>query len=395
MTQPQQSNRLELVRLSRPSVVVAVITTLAVLFSGALAQPTAVVHAKESVFWVGQEGTPRDALKWFPAASCEYPDFFGSDDNVIREAIQLAPTNSIVVLCDGTYDFENTIYVGSKNISLVGLGQEQTRLEGNSNQLFQSSGLLKLSELTIAGGWAGSDGGAIDGNQVFTQHVSFVGNESNENGGAISANIVNAQSTLFLGNVAQDRGGAIYANSVTISQSTVVLNDADWGGAIYASTINISNSSVEANNARWSGGSLYGVTVHATRNEFVENSADYGGAIRMNQGGLTLNAFLENVATDYGGAVISFGNAIARSNRFVGNTSFETSALRFVNASAPAASGLVGNTFIGNSSDLSGVVSFDGARFAVSLVKRMRAANTFKHNFGPSLVCMDGDRNWC
>jgi predicted outer membrane repeat protein len=268
-------------------------------------------------------------------------------------------------------------------------------LEGNSNQLFQSNGLLRLLELTIAGGWAGGDGGAIDGNQVYTQRVSFIGNESNGNGGAISANIVNAQNTLFLGNVAQERGGAIYASNVTISHSSLVLNDADWGGAVYSSTINISNSSLEANSARWSGGSIHGVTVHATRTEFVENSAEYGGAIRMNQGGLTSNSFRENVATEYGGAVVSFGNAIARSNVFAGNVAFETSALRFFYATAPVAAGLVGNVFIGNSSDLRGVVSFEGARIATSLVKRMRAANIFKQNFGPSLVCMDGDRIWC
>lgn len=394
MTQTQQKNQFELVQFSRPTVVAA-ITSLALLIAGTLAQPTAIVHARESVFWVSQEGTPREALKWYPTASCEFPDYVGTDDNVIREAIQLAPTNSTIVICAGIYLFENTIYTGSKNISLVGLGQEQVRLEGNSNQLFQSNGLLRLSELTIAGGWAGSDGGAIDGNQVITQRVSFIGNESNGNGGAISANIVNARSTLFLGNVASDRGGAIYASTVTISQSMVVLNDADWGGAVYSSTINISNSSVEANSARWSGGSLHGVTVHATRTEFVENSADYGGAIRMNQGGLTSNAFLENFATEYGGAVVSFGNAIARSNRFSGNTSFEASAMRFFNATAPAAAGLVGNSFTGNSSDVSGVISFEGARIATSLVKRMRAANTFKNNVGPSLVCVDGDQNWC
>lgn len=212
-----------------------------------------------------------------------------------------------------------------------------------------------LNNITLANGKSAKHGGAICayGADLTVNHVNFVNNTAESNGGAICfwpdyAGDLTVNDCYFENNSA-DMAGAIYfdmkGHHMTIRDSAFVNNNATrYGGAIYVpngdlvvnGTDFINNSAIQnyggaicywtddtdliinggifennsANDASngFGGAIFFNVADHSLKidgADFVNNEARNGGAIYILNGNLdtTDTYFIENSATNYGGAI--------------------------------------------------------------------------------------------
>ena len=123
--------------------------------------------------------------------------------------------------------------------------------------------------------------------------------------------------------------GAIYNyGTLTITNSTLNNNAAEYGGAIYNdydSTIIINNSTLNNNTATWNGGAIYNHygTLTITNSTLNNNTAEYsGGAIYNDHGTLTItNSTLNNNTAKYdgGGAIYNDHGTLTINNSTLNN----------------------------------------------------------------------------
>ncbi len=229
--------------------------------------------------------------------------------------------------------------------------------------LVNPGGALTLRNLTLTGGFADGDGGAVfsaNSSALTVENSLFTGNETtlNGSGGALVAygplNITNSE---FASNKGAN-GGAVYPRhgavvsiagssfhdnsvhengpdqlggailiwdgpEVTITSSTFENNRARLGGAIYvvlpSSTLTVSGSTLRNNRATLYGGALYNEgaatlsnsLLHANSTETAQGDAtpDSGGAI-YSTGTLALsNVTLHGNSSSYGSALYNAAGA--------------------------------------------------------------------------------------
>jgi len=185
-------------------------------------------------------------------------------------------------------DSTNTYTITNSNID----NNSATR-EGGGIRLAGSAedGTVPQAELTITGstvdGNTTSGAFDIDGGGIYAD----TGNVT------ISSSSVSNNAAGPVGGFTASKGGAIYLreesgldtdSSLSISDSTLIENDANWqGGAIWAVTsesVTIADSTVSGNAANsLGGGGLYasGADVMVLRSTFDDNSADVGGGIAL------------------------------------------------------------------------------------------------------------------
>jgi predicted outer membrane repeat protein len=330
-------------------------------------------------FYVAQSGTP--AVTPGDGTSCAAPDYVGTTDVAIQDAIDGAGGGDTVYICSGTYDIGTTLDLQGKVLTLQGAGAGGTILDGGgATQILTSTvlpsdvGPVVAIGLTFHDGYSVTYGGAIIASAVTVTASAFTENTAGT-GGAIYTNGTAAiTSSTFNKNTTTGNGGAIRASTATVVGSTFTANDAAWGGAIYAESATVTESEFSENSADTAGGAISTSTdVKVAGSSFTGNTAGgYGGAIGgYGDVSITSSDFAGNESSILGGAITTNTTAYLIGSSFTGNSSAGGGTIR-----ADVAVIASGSTFTGN------VAGADGG--AISTVTATVTGSTFTGNTAAS-----------
>ncbi|MBO87365.1 MAG: hypothetical protein CL927_18610 [Deltaproteobacteria bacterium] len=180
---------------------------------------------------------------------------------------------------------------------------------------------VTLVNLTLTGGNASGDGGAVYAEQASVELSGVIAqdNRCSGDGGAVavaSGDLI-IEDSVFSGNIAEDDGGAIYVLSGQLSdyESRYIQNTGTRGGAMLleSSGVEMVNVLFESNTAATNGGALTmvgGANMLIEGNTFWTNRAadGTGGAVDMTDvliptGIFRNNWIADNAAADEGGGV--------------------------------------------------------------------------------------------
>jgi len=154
---------------------------------------------------------------------------------------------------------------------------------------------VSMTRVTITGNSALYDGGGVladfQSGQLTISDSTISNNTAGEEGGGLNLAATNTSimNTTIDGNSSEDEGGGgIYSHDddetsgshvLTISNSTISGNHADWGGGLYATSayfpVEIFNSTISGNYALSDGGGIYmgkGAGVTLTQSTVTNNS---------------------------------------------------------------------------------------------------------------------------
>jgi hypothetical protein len=187
-------------------------------------------------------------------------------------------------------------------------------------------GNLTLRNLTLRGGRADDDGGALFNlGTVTIENSTISGNSSADEGGGLfnaDSGTMTVRNSKILENKASEDGGGINNeenSTLIIEDSTISRNTSgDDGGGIgseYYGTITITNSIISKNKAAEDGG---GIDIERYSTFTITNStitgniaADDGGGLHIEpyaQGSITDSTISKNKAADHGGGVHNDGD---------------------------------------------------------------------------------------
>jgi CSLREA domain-containing protein len=194
-----------------------------------------------------------------------------------------------------------------------------------------TTGIVKLSGLTLSGFASNDNGGVIQNANTGTVNIMNCvltgGNSSGSGGGVYNASggTVNITNSAFSSNSAVFLGGAIYngySGTVTITNS--IFNGNFVSGGDY--------SSGQQYGPNGAGGAIFnGHNMTVVNSTFVNNSAESGGAIDADNGTTTItgSTFTRNSASttspgDGGGAIYTgfFGVVNVVNSTLIGNGAF-------------------------------------------------------------------------
>ncbi len=251
-------------------------------------------------------------------------------DCSLREAIDAANTNpgaDDVPVPAGTYLLTLGQLVVSDDVSIAGVGQTNTIIDGNgTDRVFDiqaASGVVAISGVTIQNGNVDSQGGGIRNYADLSLTDSTVsGNTAYTHGGGIYAGpygeMIITNSTVS-GNVALYSGGGIgseHYGDQTLTNSTVSGNTAGWvGGGINGDFFFITNSTVSENTAYQGGGGINGDFLSITNSAVSENTAYKGGGIVGSRLSLTNSTVNGNTAEWMNGGIL--GSRLSLTNSTV------------------------------------------------------------------------------
>lgn len=289
----------------------------------------------------------------------------GSDNCTLREAVNVAESGDTIEFADGIdpqlVASLGQILIAEKDVVIVGnldgSGPGTTISGGGEydDRLFETSDIsgLTLSNVTLTGGNADGDGGAI------------------ANRGTLTANNVHLH-----GNSAE-RGGAIHNQdgSVTITDGAVYDNEAQFGGGLgnVDGEVTIADTQFgragQGNTASTTGGGLHNLSgsdglarVTIVRSTFLENVAG-------NSGGAIMNDSVDQQGQDF----VSDSEITIRDSIFQGNQAGLGGAiLNFLDGSSLD---IAGSTFVGNEASLHGGALFN-ARGDIEAANSTFSANT-------------------
>jgi|GEM_PF-2047228 len=168
---------------------------------------------------------------------------------------------------------------------------------------------LSFDGVTLSGGNAGG-GIAFTGTSLTLNDAYITNCYSNSNGGGFFASsgwgTLTINNSTISGNTA-DYGGGIYGlfSYLNINGSTISGNTADCGGGIYGlfSYLNINGSAISGNTADYGGGIFSGGATTITASTISGNTAfgDGGGIYSGGSTTITASTISDNTATDGGG----------------------------------------------------------------------------------------------
>ena len=199
--------------------------------------------------------------------------------------------NGVDVAASGTVNLAATTYtlgqivVINKNLTVKGARASNTIVSGNNAVgVFEtgSGTTVAFNDLKIIQGKIGGDGGGIYNRGDITLTNSTVSeNTANFNGGGIfSRGSVSLTNSTVSGNTASSGGGGIYGSGdVSLTNSTVSGNTAGSdGGGIYGFGGTITNSTITNNTAvSGDGGGIYSRDNFVIKNSIVAGNIDKGG----------------------------------------------------------------------------------------------------------------------
>lgn len=291
------------------------------------------------------------------------PDYFGTiyvsaekgdDDNTGSETSPVKTFNQAFILATriggsyniivnkGTYDVSKyTVYqsfnvTGIDNPIFDGKNDGTIfSLYGEKYDEFHITGITFINGVASPSAHAGmNDGGAIffKGGNLFLENDTFSSCSANDYGGAVHINkglniysgemcaaYAYIKNCVFKNNVAKYYGGAIslYESDVFVINSTFTSNSAKKGGAIHIlegmANLTVINSSFDKNAVSDTGGALnvealdsYNTRYYADiiNSSFIKNTAVSGGAIYGSDNNITDSRFINNTASNYGGAIV-------------------------------------------------------------------------------------------
>jgi len=339
--------------------------------------------------------------------SCSNPTYGASTTNAtsaIESAIDDGSNPSVVYLCAGTYELNNTVHIDrAVTIQGASAGSVVITPDGFEGTLLMVQVNVTITDITVDGAYkdwgvdAGNGAAILAWNDVTltVNNSTFTNNVAGE-GAAIwmdDNSTLITSNNLFKGNVAED-GGAIWfdADTVgTLSGDTFVDNHADGdidmtdpeGGAIYMdydfgdqSLLTVEDATFEGNTSVEDGGAICvqeADLVTVTNTTFTDNHAigeDYsteGGALYVDYGDLTVtgSTFTGNSSYEDGGAIalddakndhLFLLNNSFTSNRALGDAGADGGAVFFLAASAE----ITNNTFSRNQAGREGGAAFGG-----------------------------------
>ena len=232
------------------------------------------------------------------ASSSWYVDgVHGNDNNdckslqhsckTIGHAITLASSSDSILVVSATYRENLTI---SSNLSVIGYpasvaGPVVVVINGQGRntvvRISDSGAQVTLSNLTITGGSAPSNGGGVNNAGTLTINNSTIsGNGASNGGGIYNAGTLTISHSAIAGNSGSDGGGVNNAGTLTMFNSTITGNSASTGGGISGpGTLTINNSTIYGNSGSNGGGVAGGGTLTISNSLIGGNSASTGGGI--------------------------------------------------------------------------------------------------------------------
>jgi CSLREA domain-containing protein len=238
-----------------------------------------------------------------------------------------------------------------------------------------NSGTLNISDSTIgranAGNKAASGGGISNHNGILDITGSAIGANSAENGGGInnSGSLTITDSMIGgegAGNAASKNGGGIFNSSgtLTIQDNSIISANtatADGGGVYNSGTINLSESMIgganAGNTARSGGGIENRGTLDIQDGTISANSAVSGGGIG-NSGALTIaystigGEGIGNTASTVGGGIANTGHVgtvTATATKFLDNTATDEGGAVYHAVNITNSVNVTGSCFVNNS----------------------------------------------
>lgn len=289
----------------------------------------------------------------------------GDGGSAIDVQLLLDDAGVPVVCIAGTFFLTSPLTVG-RDVTLFGLAGAQLDGDNLTSLISGSTGAdLTVQNITFVDG-SGFTGGAIYVDaSLSVENSQFIGNTAVEDGGAIyvdGSNTVLIEGSTFTNNATGPvlegsgySGGAIFSagsSSVNITESTFAGNTASESGGAVAGYAVIAELSEFSDNEAPLGGAMYAAVTVAADSTFTSNAADEGGAVRSVLYGATFGStFLDNSATDLGGALAiglieggidTYGALISLNSTFVENSAV-------VGGAVLADYGLIGlSTFLDN-----------------------------------------------
>jgi predicted outer membrane repeat protein len=247
--------------------------------------------------------------------------------SALASAISSAPASAILVLKPGcTYRIPASLPEVTSDLTIVGDGDTITPANDDDFTALEVSGAeLTISRLTFRGFFTGTDTepGALinDGGSVTITSSRFTDNTGGDDGGAIlnkAGATLDISSTEFQGNVSgvDDDCSAVRADCGSDGYGGAISNESGSEATLTADNF-LDNHATEDGGAIYIGGGT--VTVRGTGSsageavDFTDNAAggDYGGAIDNAGGSLVVSyaAFSHNSSPDYGGAIENDGGS--------------------------------------------------------------------------------------
>jgi hypothetical protein len=236
----------------------------------------------------------------------------------IQAAVDDAQCTSISVPA-GNYA---EIVVVDRDLSIVGAGAELTVVDGQgagSVFFITEDATVLLSGLTITGGTG-----------------SAAGDDQSAGGGIANLGTLTVTDSVIRANQA-DWGGGIhnYEGNLTVIGSTISDNNGTWGGGLsnYKGEILVRRSMIIGNSATEIGGGIYSATEHkqtgvaaVEQSTIHANSAENGAGIYSSFDALLVNqsTISANQATVAGGGIYSeYGSVLVRSSTLSGNEALQ------------------------------------------------------------------------
>ena len=224
-------------------------TATALLAGLMVGTPSAARAAHAPDWYVAKAG-----VNYTGVDGCDDPDVltsdFASDDLAVQDIIDSGSflSTHIINFCEGEYLFESEVTIDRGEVYIEGSASDEVTISGGeSTRLFNISGEVFVSGITMVDGWVGGTnmGGAILAGQISVIYSVFEDNYASAGGGALASSSDGSVSIImseFSRNTANDMGGAVgtYGNvSVVGSEFTNNTSHADvnctgGGGAIAA-----------------------------------------------------------------------------------------------------------------------------------------------------------------
>jgi large repetitive protein len=263
-------------------------------------------------------------------------DVVASDGAItLREAIEAANTNAIVhnapagsptetdiitfdtSLIGGTILLDGMQLNISDDLKIRGLGAEELTIDADGRScVFHVAAEISVDfvNLTITGGYAGSDGGGISANGAAI---------------TVMGSVVSGNSTPLAGYPYDPfRGGGIIADYITLVDSSVFDNISDYGGGVVGGIVTVTNSVIFDNLSRTDGGGIAGNRVTMTDSTVSGNQATGSGGgvyargvLRVIDSRIIDNTSLSTDADGGGGGVYSYRDSIVLSGSTVSGNS--------------------------------------------------------------------------
>jgi predicted outer membrane repeat protein len=254
---------------------------------------------------------------------------------VIQSMIDAAPDGGTVSIPAGTYTESLT---ANKTITLTGVSSATTIIHAVASQrviTVTSGHTLRLENLTVAGGRAGSGGGggvSVDNGSLVIVNCIIVDNWASYGGGVFQGNTgrVDVVGSRIERNHSDNHGGGLYVNGdVALTNTLVLTNTATWDGGgmtVWTGRTSVLGGRFAGNQAGRNGGGINlnnGIGVSGT--QFISNTAgqDGGGLLQWNAGqqvNVTEARFERNQSGRDGGGLWAHGNVTVTNSLLISNT---------------------------------------------------------------------------